>query len=84
MPNSDSKYQSLPIRAIFQGEKMDSTGKWNKFELQKEFYRFRTNIKDYEVFRVNTLFLICNFFIVKIESLFIKKIYFKDTFNSVL
>jgi hypothetical protein len=50
-PSSDMNFQSVPIRAIFEGSRM-SNGQIKPFKIQHEFYEFRTKIKDETVFLV--------------------------------
>lgn len=52
MPNVDPNYDRLPIRAVFSGyEKTNADPKL--FEIQLDFYEFRTKIQDFEIFQVS-------------------------------
>lgn len=51
VPNDDSKYRLVPVRAVFNGEYKDHTGQMKDFEIEVDFYDFRSTITDYEVFQ---------------------------------
>lgn len=51
MPNDDSQYRLVPVRAVFNGEYKDSAGQMKDFEIELDFYDFRSAITDYQVFQ---------------------------------
>lgn len=53
MPASDVVYNRLPVRAIFKGNKVISSGNTAQYEYWYEFNHFRTDIIDSQVFNVN-------------------------------
>ena len=52
MPNDDQDHDRLPLRAVFTGNVKQSDGSLRPFEIQFDFYEFRTQINDYSVFQV--------------------------------
>ena len=54
MPSNDPKFNRLPVRISVKGDlKNVKTGVWTPFEIQLEFYEFRTKILDETVFLVS-------------------------------
>lgn len=53
MPASDEVFNRLPIQAIFKGTKRISSGNYAQYEYWYEFYHFRTDINNQQVFNVS-------------------------------